>query len=300
LHRDAHLAHLERPVVGEKGHVRRIAAIGQHDASAARLRLRGVEGVPAPAHESLEPGVHVHRVEPVQVAHHQARRNAQRAAHADGHVREVAAHARAVLQGVQRVGRAVAHAVLVDEVPVDPVANGLDLRVAGLCVAGDAAREVFHLVAGAVAALQQVLQRVERQVFHRYGGGVGRDGDGGLGLHDHLDLDAHLAARNLQPLAQVAEAVDVFGGRHPRVQLVAFADHPLGVAAARAQHGDHGAVGGGVHGHLAGGMESHGEILWVTLGETAGRAVRALRKHSAAGESREHCAAHLRARVAAA
>jgi len=141
---------------------------------------------------------------------------------------------------------------------MDPLANGFDLGIAGLDVPHDLPGAIVHLVRGTVAALQQVVQRVGGQVLDRHRLGVRRHGDGGLGFHDHLDLDAHLPLGNLQPLAQVAEAVDVFRGRDPWVQFVAFADHPLCLPAAGSKHRHHGTVGRGLHDHLAGGMQRMG------------------------------------------
>jgi hypothetical protein len=158
----------------------------------------------------------------------------------------------------RRVRGGVAHAVAVFDVLVDPGADGLDLVVAGERIADDLARLRLHLVGWAVAALQQVKQRVVGQRRDGRGRRAGRDADVLLRLHHHLDLDAHLALRDREALAQVAVAVDVFGGADPGRELVALADHPLRHAAARPEHGDHGAVLGRLDGHGAVGLELHG------------------------------------------
>ena len=234
-------------------------AVGQHDAAAARRVLRGVKGVPAPADKGFKPGVQIHRLEPLQIAHHHARRNLQGAAQRDADMGKVAAHAGALGQRVQRVGAGRADAVAVGQVVLDPCANFFNLRIARWRIAHQRQRLLLHHVRRAIAALQQVVQHVVGQFHHRCPRRVGRHRNVGFHFHRHLDGDAHLALRHRQALAQVAVVVDKLAHRHPGLQIVAIADDPLRRAAARAQHGNHRAVRRGGHQDGAGGFELHGE-----------------------------------------
>ena len=201
--------------------------------------------------------MHVHRVQSIQVADNQSRRDFQASGQGHADVRKITADARAVAQGIERVGAGIADAVAVVQVRVDPGADRLDLVVARCGMSDDVAGAGFHLVRRAIAALQQVEQCVVRQLGDGRGRCTGRDANVCLGFHHHLHFDVHPAAGHRQALAQIAVAVDVFGGAHPGGQFVALAEHPLRLAAARPQHGYHGAVGCCVEGHRAGGFELH-------------------------------------------
>ena len=233
-------------------------AVCQHDAAAARCVLGGVEGVPAPADKRFKPGMLIHRLEPVQVAHHHARRNLQAAAQRNADVGKVAADACAVSQRVQRIGGRRADAIAIHQVFVNPGANFLRLRVARPGAADHRQGDALHLVRRAVTALQQVQQHVVGQLGNWRVGRIRRDGNVVVNFHRHLDGDAHRAFANRQALAQVTVAVDKFGAWHPRLQVVAFADDRLRLAATRAQHGDQRAVGGGGQAQGAGGFDLHG------------------------------------------
>lgn len=67
---------------------------------------------------------------------------------------KVPAHPCAIVKHVQSIGRAVAHAVPVFEVGVNPASDGYDLRITGHRVAGDLLGALTYLVERAIAALQ--------------------------------------------------------------------------------------------------------------------------------------------------
>ncbi len=197
----------------------------------------------------------------MQVAHHHACGNLQRPAQRDADVREVAAHAGALLEGLQGVGRLVADAVLIGEVIVDPGADRLHLRIARLNARDQRLRALFHLVARTVATLEQELQRRVRQRLNRRVRSLRIHGDGRLGVDDNVDADAHAPLRDDEPLAEVAERIDVLGGRHVWFEEIGFAGQPLREAAAGTQHGDCRAVLAGGDFQVTAGFQSHRHLV---------------------------------------
>ena len=99
-HVHVHLLQLDGAELGDERDVGGVAAVGDGDPVAAGCGLGGVEREPATADVGLEPGVLVHRVEPVQVADDHARRDVEAAAQRDAEVGEVAAHAGAAVDRV--------------------------------------------------------------------------------------------------------------------------------------------------------------------------------------------------------
>ena len=201
----------------------------------------------------------VHRLEPVQITCHHARRNLQAAAQRNADMRKIPAHARALLQRVQRIGGGRTHAVAILQVFMNPAADFGHLRIAGQCIADDLQCLGLHLVRRAIAALPQVVQHVGGHVGHQHARRAGGHFNLRRHFHDHLDRNAHLALGHGQALAQVAVAVHELGHWHPRLQVVAVADDPLRLAVARAQHGHQRAVRISGHAKGAGGFELHGE-----------------------------------------
>ena len=97
-------------------------AAGANPHQAVQVRQsRRVEHDPAAADEALEAGVEVRRLELIGVAGEIARRNVQRAAQRDAEMREVAAHAGALRDGVVGRGHRVGAAAQVLDVLVNPV-----------------------------------------------------------------------------------------------------------------------------------------------------------------------------------
>ena len=87
-------------------------------------QLGGVEDDPAAADEALEAGVEVGRIELVGIAGEVAGRDVQGPAQGDAEVREVAADAGPLGDGVEGRGHRVGRAAQVLDVGVDPVADG--------------------------------------------------------------------------------------------------------------------------------------------------------------------------------
>ena len=162
----------------------------------------------------------------------------QRATQRDADVREIAAHAGFVAQGVGRRRRAVADPIAVLDVLVNPSANRFDLVVAGGLFGRDLLRQRLERVGRAVATRQQELERVFGQVLDFRGRRSRLDEDLWRDLDRHLGAHAEVARGSNQALAQISETIDVLGGLYERLEIVLVLDDPLRQAAARAKHRD--------------------------------------------------------------
>lgn len=250
---DLHVQRLQPSVIGQERDVGRIATVGHDDPAAARGGLRGVEGVPAAVQVGLEPGMQVHRLQPMQVSHHHAGGNAQAPAQGDADMGVVAADAGTGFHGAECVGGGIAHAVAVFDMRADPFHDRADLAAAGVGGLHDGLRQVERAIARAVAARQQVLQGVIGQARGRHRRDPRGDGDVALGLDFKFGADAHAPARHDEALTEVAEHVDELGRPDMRLERIRLADQPLRLATAWPQHGDHRTVLDGFYGQLTSG-----------------------------------------------
>lgn len=172
-------------------------------------------------------------------------------------MRLVAADARARFHRAECIRAGIADAVPVRDVRADPFHDGTDLATAWTGRLDDRLRLLERAIARAVAARQQVLQRVIGQQGRRHRRDPRRKGDVALGLHLQFGADAHAPTRHHEALAQVAEHVDELGRPDVGIEGIGFADQPLRIAAARTQHGDHRAVFDRIHRQFASGQQSH-------------------------------------------
>src|SRR6056297_4279003 len=76
------------------GNIGGIAAVSDRHVAWPQFVLCCVEGIPTACNVGLEPGVHIHRLESVQVADHQPCGDAKASTQSDSQVRKIAANAR--------------------------------------------------------------------------------------------------------------------------------------------------------------------------------------------------------------
>src|SRR5690606_23830091 len=119
------------------GDIGGIAAIADGHIAAPEFALGGVEGIPASPHIGLEPGVQVHGLEAVEIAHHKAGGNAQAATQGNPQVGQIPAHPRAAAVDLDGGDGHVAAAGNIADVVAQPVADGRHLVVAQQLAGGD-------------------------------------------------------------------------------------------------------------------------------------------------------------------
>ncbi len=188
-----------------------------------------VEGVPAVSEIGLEPGAEIHGCgigrdsDVAEIAGAIARGHVHAAAKRDGKMGEVAANALPVLQGLVRGLGGIGVLIAEGDVVVNEVADGLDQRPAFRHFPEFRPGKFRQSVGVAVAAAEEINQRLDRQSLERALHRVRRHVVGiAAVLHKKIRRNRQPPGGRLDHVANIPEAVAIFLGGNERVKL-----HPI-------------------------------------------------------------------------